>query len=114
MITERPWGTYETILDEPNYKVKRIVVRAGHQFSLQYHNLREEHWTIVSGRGYIQIGDKITATNAGQSYYIPEGEIHRATSILSDLVFIETQIGECNENDIVRIQDDYGRVSNRL
>ena len=50
-IENKPWGSYEVLLDEPNYKVKRIVVDAYQRFSLQYHKHREEHWVIVDGSG---------------------------------------------------------------
>ena len=50
MIVEKPWGTYEILLDVPErgYKVKRIVVYPYQRFSLQYHKKRTEHWSIVS------------------------------------------------------------------
>ena len=55
MLVHRPWGTYETLLDYDNYKVKRIIILPQQQISLQYHNDREEHWTIVSGSGTVEI-----------------------------------------------------------
>jgi len=110
MIVERPWGTYEVLIDEPNYKVKRIIVRKGSRFSLQYHHLRSEYWAIVGGRGYVQTEDSVISAIPGMCFFIPKGQVHRATSSSEDLIFIETQIGECNEDDIVRIEDDYGRV----
>ena len=54
-IENKPWGSYEVLLDEPNYKVKRIVVDAYQRFSLQYHTHREEHWVIVDGSGTVEI-----------------------------------------------------------
>ena len=54
-IENKPWGSYEVLLDEPNYKVKRIVVDAYQRFSLQYHKHREEHWVIVGGSGTVEI-----------------------------------------------------------
>ena len=53
MITQKPWGTYEVLLDEPTYKVKRLVLHPYQQFSLQYHNHREEHWAVVAGSGNV-------------------------------------------------------------
>ena len=57
MLVHRPWGTYETLLDDDNYKVKRIIILPQQQISLQFHNDREEHWTIVSGTGTVRVGD---------------------------------------------------------
>ena len=59
MIVKKPWGTYEVLLDEPTYKVKRIVVHPYERFSLQYHKHREEHWVIVEGDGIVQVNEKI-------------------------------------------------------
>mgnify|MGYP001181108012 FL=1 len=108
---ERPWGTYEVLLDEPNYKVKRIVVNPNQKFSLQYHERRSEFWTIVSGYGTVIIDEAATPATPGTFWYIPRNAIHRASAGEDELVFIETQIGECDEDDIIRIQDDYGRVT---
>ena len=58
MIVKKPWGTYEVLLDEPTYKVKRIVVHPYERFSLQYHKHREEHWVIVEGDGIVQVKQK--------------------------------------------------------
>ena len=54
-IVKKPWGTYEVLLDQPTYKVKRIVVHPYERFSLQYHKHREEHWVIVEGDGIVQV-----------------------------------------------------------
>ena len=94
------------------YKVKRIVVYPYQQFSLQYHKKRTEHWSIVSGTGTITINEKEYDVSVGSNWVIlPKDSIHRATAGgTEDLVFIETQIGECDEDDIIRLEDDYGRV----
>ena len=109
-IEYRPWGTYEVLLDEPDYKVKRIFVKPGERFSLQYHNHREEHWTIVDGIGQITQGDLTTTIRTGEYAYIPKGGIHRLEGGDRGITFIEVQKGECYEDDIVRLEDDYGRV----
>ena len=109
MIHESPWGTFEVLLDEPNYKVKRIVVFPRQRFSLQYHNHREEHWTVVSGNGKILIRNKIKEAGVGSLWVIPKRAFHRATASDEELIFIETQLGDCYEEDIVRLEDDYGR-----
>ena len=109
MIYERPWGTYEVLLDEPKYKVKRIVVNSYQQFSLQYHNHRDEYWTIVSGSGRIVIDGTEYSTDSNKFFYIPKQSIHRAAAYDDELIFIEVQIGDCIEEDIIRLQDDYGR-----
>ena len=110
MIVKKPWGTYEVLLDAPTYKVKRIVVNPYERFSLQYHNHREEHWVIVEGYGQIHISGRDHTGNLGSHWVIRPKEIHRATAGVDGLIFIETQTGDCREEDIVRLQDDYGRL----
>lgn len=108
----RPWGTYTTLKEEDGYKVKRITVRPGESLSLQYHAHRAEHWAIVRGHGIVQIGDEQYPTGPGEHRYIPLGQKHRLTNVgEEELVLIEVQIGHyLGEDDIVRLQDKYGRV----
>ena len=108
---KKPWGGYEVLLDSETYKVKRITVDPYQQFSLQYHNKRVEHWVIVKGGGKVIVNNNEHIALPRSSWYIKEKSIHRATAASDGLVFIETQIGKCDEDDIVRIQDDYGRVT---
>ena len=108
-VIEKPWGTYEVLLDEPTYKVKRLTVNPYQQFSLQYHNHREEHWAVVAGSGTILVGDMLEESFIGSFWVIPKKTLHRATAGPDGLVFIETLVGDCYEEDIVRIEDDYGR-----
>ena len=107
---ERPWGFYEILLEEENYKVKRITVNPNQKFSYQYHEKRDEFWVIVSGSGEIIQDRSGYDCLPNQVWVMPAHSEHRACAGPDGLVFIETQIGECNENDIVRLEDDYGRV----
>ncbi len=108
----RPWGTYTTLKEEGGYKVKRITVRPGQSLSLQYHHHRAEHWTVVRGHGVVQIGDVEYPTGPGEYRYIPLKEQHRLTNTgEEELVLIEVQVGDyLGEDDIVRLQDNYGRA----
>ena len=109
-IVNKPWGTYEVLLDEPNYKVKRIIVNPYERFSLQYHNCRDEHWAIVEGCGQIHIAGRTHMGDVGSHWVIKRHQVHRATAGVDGLIFIETQIGDCREEDIIRLDDDYGRM----
>ena len=108
----RPWGSYTTLKEEEGYKVKRITVLPGQALSLQYHHKRAEHWTVVKGEGIVQIGEVEYSTHAGEYHYIPLGEKHRLTNKgAEELVLIEVQTGSyLEEDDIVRLQDQYGRA----
>ena len=107
----RPWGTYTTLKQEDGYQVKRITVAPGQKLSLQYHHKRAEHWVVTQGKAIEQIGDEELETGPGEYRYIPLGEKHRLTNIGDgELVLIEVQVGSyLGEDDIVRIEDVYGR-----
>ncbi len=110
-MIKRPWGSYQTLIDEPSYKVKRIYVKPDSQFSLQFHNHREEHWIMVEGEGIITQGETSRPIKSGEYAYIPIKEIHRLHGGKKGVVFVEIQRGVCDEDDIVRLEDDYGRIS---
>ncbi len=107
----RPWGYYETLSQQSNFKVKRILVNPNSSLSLQSHKYRSEHWVVVSGNATVQNDDKILNLKAGESTFIPE-EIKHRLSNQSDgvLEIIETQTGSyLGEDDIKRFDDVYGR-----
>jgi mannose-6-phosphate isomerase len=111
--SERPWGNY-TVLDDdaPDHKVKRIVVHPGKRLSYQRHSKRAEHWFIVSGTATVTLDGDIIEVPAGSAIDIPLESAHRiANQGTADVVFIEVQQGTYfGEDDIVRLEDDYGRV----
>jgi mannose-1-phosphate guanylyltransferase/mannose-6-phosphate isomerase len=107
----RPWGTYATLKQEDGYQVKRITVAPGQKLSLQYHHKRAEHWVVTQGKAIVQVGDEKFETGPGEYRYIPLGEKHRLTNIGdTELVLVEVQVGSyLGEDDIVRLEDIYGR-----
>lgn len=109
----RPWGWYDSIDEGKCFKVKRILVKPGASLSLQKHHHRAEHWIVVTGTAEITNGDKKLLLNENQSTYIPLGEVHRlANPGSTPLEIIEVQSGSyLGEDDIVRIEDHYGRKS---
>jgi mannose-1-phosphate guanylyltransferase len=108
----RPWGSYTTIDEKPGFKVKRIVVNPHQSLSLQLHHKRAEHWVLVAGEAVVQIGDTEYATRPGEYRFIPIGEKHRLSNRTDQIVeLVEVQFGEyLEEDDIVRLVDDYGRA----
>ena len=110
----RPWGWYHNIEgnDHSGFKVKRIGVSPGKRLSLQSHNRRSEHWVIVKGDARVQVGDDFLDLHPNQHVYIPKKTLHRMENLGDqEIEFIETQIGDyLGEDDIVRYQDDFGRV----
>jgi len=110
-IVHRPWGTYENLIDEKGYKIKRIVVKPNKRLSLQKHFHRNEHWIVVSGTAEVQIGEKKYLVRPNESTYIKMGEIHRLSNPGKiPVVLIEAQVGEyTGEDDIIRLEDDFKR-----
>lgn len=108
---QRPWGTYATLKQEDGYQVKRITVAPRQKLSLQYHHKRAEHWVVTRGKALVQIGDEEFETCPGEYHYIPLGKKHRLTNIGdSELVLVEVKVGSyLGEDDIVRLDDVYGR-----
>lgn len=107
---DRPWGRWEEYLNEPGYRVKRIIVHAGQRLSLQKHRLRSEHWAIASGTGRFTLDGDVRRVGTGDAVFIPVGGVHRIENDGAEpLIIIETQLGRCLEDDIIRLEDDYGR-----
>jgi mannose-1-phosphate guanylyltransferase len=109
----RPWGSYTVLEEGTGFKIKRIEVRPGAKLSLQMHKHRSEHWIVVSGIATVTNGENILVLQMNESTYIPMGNLHRLeNSGTDDLVLIEVQSGAyLGEDDIVRFEDQYGRVS---
>jgi len=112
LFEERPWGSFSVIVDEPFLKIKKIVVKPEHKISLQLHKKREEFWVILSGKGLLLLGLDEIPVEEGQPIHIRRYELHSIKNYTEneDLVIIEIQKGVCKEDDIVRIEDDYGRI----
>lgn len=108
----RPWGSYDSVDAGDRFQVKRIVVKPGATLSLQKHHHRAEHWIVVRGTAEVTNGDKVMLLTENQSTYIPLGQVHRlANPGKVPLEIIEVQSGSyLGEDDIVRLQDSYGRV----
>ena len=108
----RPWGSYEGVLNGERFQVKIIIVNPGATLSLQMHHHRAEHWIVVSGTARITKGDEVFTLSENESTYIPLGTTHRLENPgVIPLELIEVQSGSyLGEDDIVRFEDQYGRV----
>ncbi len=107
---KRPWGNFRVVLDEKNVKIKKITVNPEGVLSLQLHRYRDEWWKVIKGEGEVQIGNDILEVSKGTSLNIDRYQVHRISNTGdSDLIFVEVQTGVCNEDDIIRIEDMYGR-----
>jgi mannose-6-phosphate isomerase-like protein (cupin superfamily) len=112
LFDRRPWGSF-TVLDEgSDFKVKRIEVLGGKRLSYQKHSKRAEHWTVVQGVAKVTIDGDESILYIGDCTSVPVGAAHRIENPGEDLlILIEVQMGPyLGEDDIVRLQDDFGRT----
>jgi mannose-6-phosphate isomerase len=111
--SERPWGTYTVLHESAGHKVKTITVNPGQRLSYQTHERRAEHWHVVAGDGLLTLDGVESPVSTGSSVDVPVGAAHRiANTGTVDLVFIEVQVGDYfGEDDIVRLDDDFGRTA---
>ncbi len=109
----RPWGNYVSVVEGDRWQVKRIEVKPGASLSLQMHHHRTEHWIVVTGTAEVEIDSKRLIIGENKSIYIPLGSTHRLSNPGKiSLVLIEVQSGSyLKEDDIVRIEDMYGRTN---
>jgi mannose-6-phosphate isomerase len=109
---ERPWGSWHVIDVDRGYKVKRIHVKPGCRLSYQTHDHRSEHWVVVFGIATCIVDGETITAGPGHSIDVPQGAKHRLCNENSEeLVIVEVQRGAyTGEDDITRIEDDYGRV----
>lgn len=107
----RPWGSYDSLDESEGFQVKRLIVNPGAILSLQKHAQRAEHWTVVRGTARITLDDREFDLGVNESTYIPVGAVHRIANTTDKPVhIIEVQCGDyLGEDDIVRLEDNYGR-----
>ena len=113
VFDKRPWGSFEVLDEGENYKVKRIEVLPGKRLSYQRHSRRSEHWFVVRGIAKVTLNGVEILVKAGEAVDIAVETAHRVENPDAGemLVFIETQTGEYfGEDDIVRLDDDFGRM----
>jgi mannose-6-phosphate isomerase len=109
ITTKRPWGSFTRFTNNEPSTVKLLNVNKGGQLSLQYHSKRQEFWKVISGNPKIIIGDEIFDSNAGDEFTVPINTKHRISAMNDDVVILEISTGEFDEDDIVRVEDIYGR-----
>lgn len=109
---QRPWGNYRVLSESKRYKVKEITVLPGKKLSLQKHYHRSEHWVVVSGTAIVTRDGESIIAHENESVFLPLGCVHRLENPGKiDLVLIEVQTGSyLGEDDIIRLEDEYGRA----
>ncbi len=109
ITTKRPWGSFTRFTNNEPSTVKLLYVNKGEKLSLQYHAKREEFWKIVSGNPEIVIGDETFQAKEGDEFNVSVNTKHRISAPKDAVVILEISKGEFDEDDIVRLEDVYGR-----
>ncbi len=119
-IVSKPWGDYQDIFRTTNVVFKKITIRPGECFSYQRHSKRTEFWFIQNGEGIVKISDvvdgdplktyRVEPIKTWSYLLVPAGMAHQVTNTgKENLIIYEMQGGDCEEDDIVRLDDKYGR-----
>ena len=111
-IEKRPWGNFHVIARGNGYQIKEMNINPKNKQSLQKHRHRSEYWQVIEGEGKVYLEDSEIKLKPGDNIFIPKGSLHRLENTNSqNLMIVEIQIGDLiSEDDIERIEDDYGRV----
>lgn len=107
---ERPWGNFRQFTSGENVTVKIISIKPNSSLSLQYHNKREEFWHILSGHPIITIGEKKIDAKTGDEFMVEKMEKHQIEAMIEPVQFLEISYGDFDEEDITRLEDNYGRA----
>ena len=108
---EKPWGCFEQFTHNELSTVKIITVDPGGTLSLQYHHQRDELWVIMDSGAQVEAGDRVIEPDPGEKVFIPRRMQHRLSAVGDGAVrILEVSFGEFDEDDIVRVEDVYGRA----
>ena len=107
----RPWGRFEKFHENKSCTVKLIYVNANSRLSLQYHKKRSEFWKVIKGTAMVEIDEKRIVLEEGETIMIPKQTKHRVHALESECIILEISYGRFDENDIVRLEDDYQRAT---
>ena len=106
---KRPWGSFREFVRNEKDTVKILSVKKGEEFSLQKHHERDEFWRVIAGDPDITIGEETKRAKVGDEFEIKPETLHRISAPENDVEVLEISRGEFDENDIVRVEDKYGR-----
>jgi mannose-6-phosphate isomerase-like protein (cupin superfamily) len=111
-IVSKPWGHEEIWAATDRYVGKLLRIRQGHRLSLQHHTVKDETLRVLEGRLRLTEGPSLdqlqeSILGPGDAFHLPPGQVHRMEA-LEDVLLVEVSTPELD--DVVRHQDDYGRV----
>jgi mannose-6-phosphate isomerase-like protein (cupin superfamily) len=106
----RPWGKFERFIENEKCTVKILYLNPHSKTSLQIHKNRDEFWKVLDGCARVELEDRIFSASKGDVIQISKNLKHRVITENKSCVIMEISLGEFNENDIIRIEDDYNRL----
>jgi len=109
-VTKKPWGSFEEFTHNKKSTVKILTVKPKQRFSLQYHKNRKEFWKLLDNPAKITIGNNTLKAKKDDEFTIPKKTNHRIQALGKEVNVLEISFGTFNEKDIVRLEDDYGRI----
>lgn len=107
---DRPWGRFEKFHENKLSTVKLIYITPNHRLSLQYHIHRNEFWRIINGTAEVEVDGKTFSVKEGDNISIVSKSRHRIKALASGCTVLEISYGHFDEDDIVRIEDDFNRI----
>ena len=108
---DKPWGRLEQYAHNVTCTVKIITVEPGGTLSRQYHHGRDELWVVLDPGARVELGEKVLHPAPEEKLFIPRGTIHRLSCDGERPArILEVSFGEFDEDDIVRLEDVYGRI----
>ncbi len=110
LTVKKPWGQFDQFTRSEISTVKILSLNPHASLSLQYHNHRDEFWRVLSGHPLLTIDAKKINGNPGDEFMIPKMEKHRIEAVDDAVQILEISFGDFDEEDIVRIEDKYGRA----
>lgn len=108
--TKRPWGSFTRFTENESSTVKILNINKGEKLSLQYHTKRDEFWRVISGYPEITIGEDVIEAKEGEEFNVPAETKHRISAPSGDVMILEIATGDFDEENVVRVEDEYGRV----
>jgi len=111
VCVDRPWGRFEQYCDNEKCTVKIHFFKPNEEWSLQYHYSRDEFWKIIKGNATVMVGDKEIKAKEGDEFFCKRGEKHRIRAGKTPTEVLEICFGDFDENDEVRLEDKYKRVT---
>ncbi len=110
-FVKKPWGHERVLFRAGKFQVKILAVKAGARLSLQRHKEKREVMMLMTGDAALEVCANLPPIpmNPGDMHLIKPGQVHRVAGVAKESMILEMAFGD--DTDIVRFEDDYGRVT---